>query len=132
MCYRLDFPQFKIIVNFDYLLLKCANLEVIYAKSKKNNCEASMIFCKIYLAIYRYCNKNMCVVILFYLQVATLDIDICGPSQPRMLGVLDKQVHQSGSGWSPVVCLFSYLLPKYHYLLFFYYNFLTPCSYSSS
>lgn len=31
-----------------------------------------------------------------------LDIDICGPSQPRMFGVLNEQVHQSGSGWSPV------------------------------
>ncbi|XP_037033359.1 cytosolic Fe-S cluster assembly factor NUBP1 homolog [Bradysia coprophila] len=31
-----------------------------------------------------------------------LDIDICGPSQPRMMGVLGEQVHQSGSGWSPV------------------------------
>ncbi|KAL9703009.1 hypothetical protein quinque_006527 [Culex quinquefasciatus] len=31
-----------------------------------------------------------------------LDIDICGPSQPRVLGVLGEQVHQSGSGWSPV------------------------------
>ncbi|XP_018325930.1 cytosolic Fe-S cluster assembly factor NUBP1 homolog isoform X2 [Agrilus planipennis] len=34
--------------------------------------------------------------------VAVLDIDICGPSQPRILGVLGEQVHQSGSGWSPV------------------------------
>ncbi|CAH0546024.1 unnamed protein product [Brassicogethes aeneus] len=34
--------------------------------------------------------------------VAVLDIDICGPSQPRVLGVLDEEVHQSGSGWSPV------------------------------
>ncbi|XP_011298972.1 cytosolic Fe-S cluster assembly factor NUBP1 homolog [Fopius arisanus] len=34
--------------------------------------------------------------------VAVLDIDICGPSQPRVLGVLGEQVHQSGSGWSPV------------------------------
>ena len=31
-----------------------------------------------------------------------LDIDICGPSQPRVFGVLGEQVHQSGSGWSPV------------------------------
>lgn len=31
-----------------------------------------------------------------------LDLDICGPSQPRMFGVQDEQVHQSGSGWSPV------------------------------
>lgn len=33
---------------------------------------------------------------------AVLDIDICGPSQPRMFGMLNEQVHQSGSGWSPV------------------------------
>lgn len=31
-----------------------------------------------------------------------LDIDICGPSQPRVFGVLEEQVHHSGSGWSPV------------------------------
>ncbi|XP_053974863.1 cytosolic Fe-S cluster assembly factor NUBP1 homolog isoform X2 [Hylaeus anthracinus] len=36
------------------------------------------------------------------INVAVLDIDICGPSQPRVLGVLGEQVHQSGSGWSPV------------------------------
>ncbi|KAK2584913.1 hypothetical protein KPH14_002509 [Odynerus spinipes] len=34
--------------------------------------------------------------------IAVLDIDICGPSQPRILGALGEQVHQSGSGWSPV------------------------------
>lgn len=31
-----------------------------------------------------------------------LDIDICGPSQPRMFGVRNEIVHQSGYGWSPV------------------------------
>ncbi|XP_060814044.1 cytosolic Fe-S cluster assembly factor Nubp1 homolog [Bombus pascuorum] len=36
------------------------------------------------------------------INVAILDIDICGPSQPRVLGVIGEQVHQSGSGWSPV------------------------------
>lgn len=41
-----------------------------------------------------------------------LDIDICGPSQPRLLGVEGENVHQSGSGWSPVsvednLCLMS-------------------------
>lgn len=41
-----------------------------------------------------------------------LDIDICGPSQPRILGVEGENVHQSGSGWSPVsvddnICLMS-------------------------
>ncbi|XP_003741901.1 cytosolic Fe-S cluster assembly factor nubp1 [Galendromus occidentalis] len=34
--------------------------------------------------------------------VAVLDVDICGPSQPTMMGVEGEQVHQSGSGWSPV------------------------------
>ncbi|KAH0554015.1 cytosolic Fe-S cluster assembly factor NUBP1 homolog [Cotesia glomerata] len=34
--------------------------------------------------------------------VGVLDIDICGPSQPRVLGVVGEQIHQSGSGWSPV------------------------------
>eukprot|EP00960_Hanusia_phi_P013414 392999-Hanusia_phi.AAC.1 len=35
-------------------------------------------------------------------QVGLLDIDICGPSQPKMLGVEGEQVHQSGLGWAPV------------------------------
>jgi len=34
--------------------------------------------------------------------VGLLDIDICGPSVPRMLGLTGQQVHQSASGWSPV------------------------------
>ena len=35
-------------------------------------------------------------------QVALLDIDICGPSVPRIMGLEGENVHQSGSGWSPV------------------------------
>uniref|UniRef100_A0A1B6IMI1 Cytosolic Fe-S cluster assembly factor NUBP1 homolog n=1 Tax=Homalodisca liturata TaxID=320908 RepID=A0A1B6IMI1_9HEMI len=34
--------------------------------------------------------------------VAVLDLDVCGPSIPRVMGVLGESVHQSGSGWSPV------------------------------
>lgn len=34
--------------------------------------------------------------------VGVLDIDVCGPSQPRVMGVAGEQVHMSGSGWSPV------------------------------
>ena len=34
--------------------------------------------------------------------VGLLDIDICGPSIPRMVGVLGQEIHKSGSGWSPV------------------------------
>lgn len=37
-----------------------------------------------------------------FAQVGLLDIDICGPSIPRMLGLVGSQVHQSGTGWSPV------------------------------
>ncbi len=31
-----------------------------------------------------------------------LDIDICGPSVPKMLGLEGQEVHQSAAGWSPV------------------------------
>jgi Mrp family chromosome partitioning ATPase len=34
--------------------------------------------------------------------VGLLDIDICGPSVPRMLGLEDGDVHRSSTGWSPV------------------------------
>jgi Mrp family chromosome partitioning ATPase len=34
--------------------------------------------------------------------VGLLDVDICGPSIPRMLGLVGEEVHQSASGWSPV------------------------------
>ncbi|OWR54713.1 cytosolic Fe-S cluster assembly factor NUBP1 protein [Danaus plexippus plexippus] len=36
------------------------------------------------------------------MNVGILDADICGPSQPRVLGVRGELVHNSGSGWSPV------------------------------
>lgn len=36
------------------------------------------------------------------LNVGLLDIDICGPSAPKMLGVHNNDVHVSASGWSPV------------------------------
>uniref|UniRef100_A0A8B9R5H9 NUBP iron-sulfur cluster assembly factor 1, cytosolic n=1 Tax=Astyanax mexicanus TaxID=7994 RepID=A0A8B9R5H9_ASTMX len=35
-------------------------------------------------------------------EVGLLDIDICGPSVPKIMGLEGEQVHQSGSGWSPV------------------------------
>lgn len=34
--------------------------------------------------------------------VGLLDIDICGPSVPRMLGLEGNDVHRSNTGWSPV------------------------------
>lgn len=35
-------------------------------------------------------------------QVGILDVDLCGPSIPRMLRVQDSAVHQCDSGWVPV------------------------------
>jgi len=34
--------------------------------------------------------------------VGLLDVDLCGPSAPRMLGLVGATVHAAGSGWSPV------------------------------
>jgi len=36
------------------------------------------------------------------LQVGLLDVDICGPSVPRVMGLTGQEVHQSAAGWSPV------------------------------
>jgi len=35
-------------------------------------------------------------------EVAILDIDICGPSVPHLMGVEDGSVHKSNFGWEPV------------------------------
>lgn len=36
------------------------------------------------------------------IQVGLLDLDICGPSAPRMFGLEGEQVHKSITGWTPV------------------------------
>ncbi|CAF2100045.1 unnamed protein product [Brassica rapa subsp. narinosa] len=35
-------------------------------------------------------------------QVGLMDIDICGPSMPKILGLEGHEIHQSNLGWSPV------------------------------
>lgn len=35
-------------------------------------------------------------------QTGIMDVDICGPSIPTILGIANEQVHSSASGWSPV------------------------------
>lgn len=35
-------------------------------------------------------------------QVGLLDIDICGPSIPKIVGLEGEQIHASNLGWSPV------------------------------
>jgi Mrp family chromosome partitioning ATPase len=51
--------------------------------------------------------------------VGLLDIDICGPSIPKMLGLHKRSVHQTVDGWSPVfvnehlaVMSIGFLLPE--------------------
>ncbi|PVZ96639.1 hypothetical protein BB558_002768 [Smittium angustum] len=34
--------------------------------------------------------------------VGLVDLDICGPSIPTMMGCADEQVHESAAGWTPV------------------------------
>ncbi|KAK2463686.1 hypothetical protein APHAL10511_004437 [Amanita phalloides] len=35
-------------------------------------------------------------------QTGIMDVDICGPSIPTVLGIASEQVHASSTGWSPV------------------------------
>jgi Mrp family chromosome partitioning ATPase len=35
-------------------------------------------------------------------QVGLLDIDICGPSVPKLTGLEAEEIHRSALGWSPV------------------------------
>ncbi|EPX73081.1 iron-sulfur cluster assembly ATPase Nbp35 [Schizosaccharomyces octosporus yFS286] len=38
-------------------------------------------------------------------QIGLMDVDICGPSIPRIMGVEKEEAHQSSEGWSPIyVC----------------------------
>eukprot|EP00761_Pharyngomonas_kirbyi_P012202 gb/GECH01012229.1/.p1 GENE.gb/GECH01012229.1/~~gb/GECH01012229.1/.p1 ORF type:complete len:316 (+),score=88.46 gb/GECH01012229.1/:1-948(+) len=34
-------------------------------------------------------------------EIGLLDLDLCGPSIPRMLGLEGEQLHQSNTGWTP-------------------------------
>lgn len=52
------------------------------------------------------------------IEVGAMDLDICGPSLPKMLGAEGETIHQSNSGWSPVyvadnlgVMSISFMLP---------------------
>ncbi len=50
----------------------------------------------------QHCDGIAECVFLSFGQVGLLDIDICGPSVPKMLGLEGQEVHQSALGWSPV------------------------------
>jgi Mrp family chromosome partitioning ATPase len=35
-------------------------------------------------------------------EVGVMDLDICGPSMPRIMGAHGEQIHSSSNGWSPI------------------------------
>lgn len=45
---------------------------------------------------------SLCLSASHSLDVGLLDVDVCGPSAPHMLGVSGEEVRMSNSGWSPV------------------------------
>lgn len=45
---------------------------------------------------------SLCLSTEAHLDVGLLDVDVCGPSAPQMLGVAGEEVRMSNSGWSPV------------------------------
>uniref|UniRef100_A0A915PLC2 Cytosolic Fe-S cluster assembly factor NBP35 n=1 Tax=Setaria digitata TaxID=48799 RepID=A0A915PLC2_9BILA len=51
------------------------------------------------------------------IQVGLLDVDICGPSQARILGVEQESVHESGDGWCPIVVKDNILVMSVAFLL---------------
>ncbi len=40
-------------------------------------------------------------------QVGLLDLDICGPSIPRLMGIEGKQVINASYGWLPIKYVFN-------------------------
>lgn len=46
-----------------------------------------------------------------------VDVDICGPSLPRLTGTRDEEVHSSASGWEPVLVDDNLTLMSMHFLL---------------
>uniref|UniRef100_A0A183H2V9 beta-ketoacyl-[acyl-carrier-protein] synthase I n=1 Tax=Onchocerca flexuosa TaxID=387005 RepID=A0A183H2V9_9BILA len=51
------------------------------------------------------------------IQVGLLDVDICGPSQARMMGVEQESVHESGDGWCPIVVKDNLIMMSIAFLL---------------
>jgi Mrp family chromosome partitioning ATPase len=51
------------------------------------------------------------------LEVGVLDADICGPSQPRMLGVRSEEIHHNASGITPVSVREGVSMMSIHFLM---------------
>lgn len=47
-------------------------------------------------------NRIKHIVLTTFCKVGLLDVDLCGPSIPYMIGLEDKDVYQSEAGWVPI------------------------------
>lgn len=57
------------------------------------------------------------------MKIGLLDIDICGPSIPKLLGLEGEQIHQSNMGWSPVYLEENLAVMSVGFMLKLIYNF---------
>ncbi|KAI9293489.1 P-loop containing nucleoside triphosphate hydrolase protein [Neoconidiobolus thromboides FSU 785] len=64
---------------------------IVLVLSGKGGVGKSSVTCQLGVALSKQ-NKK----------VAILDVDLCGPSIPRLLGIEDKTVVQSSNGWLPI------------------------------
>lgn len=71
---------------------------LVQLHSAHNSSSSQPWFCP----AYSQTSYGVVMAALHVFQVGLLDIDICGPSAPKLTGLEGEEVHQSGSGWSPV------------------------------
>lgn len=67
---------------------------------EKSPISVTVLFCYAWLCSYKWeahSGTNF-----WFNQVGILDVDLCGPSIPRMLSMGRPDVHQCDSGWVPV------------------------------
>ncbi|KAK3552049.1 hypothetical protein QTP70_031769 [Hemibagrus guttatus] len=87
--------QMAVVVNLGLDRSDRGNLEkvqhVVLVLSGKGGVGKSTITTELALALLHVGKK-----------VGVLDVDLCGPSIPRMLGVNKHEVHQCDAGWVPV------------------------------
>lgn len=51
------------------------------------------------------CSEQLDYANLSHAKVGVMDVDICGPSLPLMLGLQNERLHSTSSGWSPLYVL---------------------------
>lgn len=66
---------------------------IIVVLSGKGGVGKSSVACQLAMSLYERSGS---------MKVGILDIDLTGPSIPRMMGVENREVYQSSEGWVPV------------------------------